>query len=173
MAYQSPGERLLAGFLRAILDADFSSEEKAAAAEAIRDGRLTDHLVGVLEFGNQAPKSVKALNETGSGGDSSKSARPSPKDLRISSPPERRHSTISVDSVFQTLRRRKISKIQLIKMLEQLNTGLEIEADETTSMRELLTQFRDLATDAEWITLSRMISGAVEPDAYLRNIMNR
>lgn len=169
MANQAPGERLLAGFARAIFDADFSAEEKVVAAEALRSGKITECLLGLLEFGASRASDGARAEPTQR---SSQPDRVSAKDIKVPSAAERRANLLTVDSVFQTLRRRKIPKTKLIGMIQHLNTGLDLDGDDTTSMRELLAQFKDLSTETEWVTLARMISGDVEVDTYLRNIMN-
>lgn len=173
MADQSPENRLLDGILRAILDSGLTPGERLVAAKALRTGRLLDCILGVLEFrpdgeGSQSPE--KESSAELDDGAKFPEAIKAPKSASMS---DKKKGVPDANELFNILRRRKIPKIKLMDMMERLSFDVASGIDADAPMKETLREFKKLSTEAEWVTLSRMISGEIEGDSYVRNILDR
>jgi hypothetical protein len=173
MADQSPENRLLDGILRAILDSGLTPSERLVAAKALRTGKLLDCVLGVLEFqpSGEGPRSAESEPSTELDNPAKfPEAIKVPKSASIS---DKKKGVPDANELFDILRRRKISKIKLMSMIERLSFDVASGIDVDAPMRETLREFKKLSTEAEWVTLSRMISGEIEGDSYVRNILDR
>jgi len=162
-------ERILNGFLRVILDCELNAAERQAAAASLRSGRLVECLLAVLEFSDE--KRVETQHSPASLPKASASER-------VIGPPKKTSKAggvqiLSPDDLFKLVRKRKVSKTALTEVIERLNSGLVLGVGEDASMREILDTFKSVASDAEWITLTRAVSGEIVNDSYLHRILGR
>lgn len=162
-------ERILNGFLRVILDSELNAAERQAAASSLRSGRLVECLLAVLEFSDERRAEASAAPEQSSA---------TPNDSALTVPPKvmsKKGSAeiLSPDQLFTLLRKRKISKGSLTEVIKRLNSGVVLDVEDDASTREILNTFKNVASETEWITLTRAIRGEIVSDSYLSRIMGR
>jgi hypothetical protein len=162
-------ERMLNGFLRVILDSELNAAERQAAATSLRSGRLVDCLLAVLEFSDEKRAEAASPPAQSGGVQVDAASIVPPKAAAKKSNAE----ILSPEELFTLLRKRKVSKAALTDVIQRLNSGVVLGVEDDASTREILNTFRKVASDTEWITLTRAIRGEIVNDSYLSRIMGR
>lgn len=80
---------------------------------------------------------------------------------------------LSVEQVFDNVKRRKVTKSHLFDMFNAVNDTVAAEISEQASVREALTAFKSLITSSEWETLNKIIEGTIEFDPFLRGMLRK
>lgn len=161
--------RIMNGFLRVLIDAELRPAERQEVAASLRSGALVNCLLGVLEFDNLQRNEVQAPVATSGDGAMSASLPEAP--VKKASKPKT--TSLTPGEMFNLVRKKKISKASLLEVIERLNSGAVLGTDDEASMREIIVAFREIASEAEWITLARAVGGEIENDSYLMRILGR
>ena len=164
-------ERILNGFLRVILDCELNAAERQAAAASLRSGRLVECLLSVLEFTDEKRHPSEVSHSQPAAAEKAALARPV--DSNEKRAQRSKSELLSPDELFDLVRKRKVSKSALTDIIERLNSGIVLSVGDDASMREILHVFKSVASDAEWITLTRAVNGQIVNDSYLNRILGR
>ncbi|MDY0966130.1 MULTISPECIES: hypothetical protein [Sphingomonas] len=162
MTDNSPAERVLSGFLRVILDQHFNSEERKLAAAALRSGDITECVLKYLDYGTaSSPNSeylpIRAVTNAAT--------------EKASSPkPERRMESLTVNQLFDLIRKKKISRGEVFNIISRIDESYDFEMD-SLSLRMALSKFKSLASDVQWQTLFRIVNGDIDEDPYVASIL--
>ena len=151
--------RLLKGIVQLVLDADFTAKEARAAARVLRDGKIFAPVAHLLDVQGSL---VNAAEST----PTRPSRQPTARSVQSARAP-------GVDYLFDTVKRRKITKAQLFEMFHAVNSAAAPEIPDQVSIREALASFRALASDDDWATLYSIVEGRAELDPFLRGMLNR
>lgn len=162
-------ERILNGFLRVILDSELNAAERQAAADSLRSGKIVECLLAVLEFTDEKRTQSKGVQPK-----ATNEAAPK-KNTEVPEKQEKKSSSsiLSADELFNLTRKRKVSKAELNNIIERLNSGIVLGVSDNSSVRDILRVFKSVASDAEWITLTRAVGGEIVNDSYLNRILGR
>lgn len=161
--------RIMNGFLRVLIDAELQPAERQEVAASLRSGNLVNCLLGVLEFDNAQRNESQVLVAVSS--DQSPDVRSEKGSAKKT--PKARTAVLTSDEMFNLVRKKKISKASLWEVIERLNSGTVLGTDADASMREIIEAFREVSSEAEWITLARAVNGEIENDSYLLRILGR
>lgn len=168
MANLTTEDRIMNGFLRVILDMELSAAERQVAAASLRSGDLISCLLHVLEFDDAKRREITAPTSVIPTTNLSK-----PTEVAERKRPRSEATMLQPGELFNLVRKRKVSKQALTEVVQRLNRGSIPGIDDDSSMRQIIEAFRDVGSDAEWITLTRAINGEIENDSYLSRILGR
>lgn len=163
MTDHSPAERVLSGFLRVILDQQFTSQERLYAAKAIRSGEIIDCVLKYLDFNAMSSDiSDRFEDKTNSATLNNQPKGPTRSDGRM--------ENLTVDQLFDLTRKKKFTRSEVLNIIGRLYPGAELESD-NLSLRQALSFFKSIANDVQWLTLFKIINGDVNEDPYVASIL--
>lgn len=162
--------RLFRRFLQVVLDENLSALECRNVAEALKAGRIVKQLREALEvlasFDQPPPTEVPDHTVEFQ-------KKVSQKDKISSDRSTHNLRKISPNQVFDVVKRRKITKSNLLQYFRQVSGDDDTRGYELLTMRDALHSFYAKASDDDWSLLFAMIDGGVEIDPYLRTILSR
>lgn len=153
---------LFRAFASAILDMNISPEEARVAAQVLRRGDVNIQLAafvdGLVPLSNKEIQKVQERN---------RNYKTHSSNVKIKS------VEYDVDSLFDTVKRRKITKSQLWSLFYQVNREVSDVIDYGLSMKDGIGAFRSMASKDDWDLLSDIIQSGSNVDPFLAGITGR
>jgi hypothetical protein len=145
-----------------LLGLPLSSEEAEAGARLFRKGQLSARLAAVLDGLAASQTPAGETNKASSG------VRPAPVEKRSSS---RKQETLVAEAsprtLFDDVKRKKITKDQLFNLLRQVDERAFATLPLDVSMRDAIAEFRSRTDHENWNFLVSTLRGATTSDPYL------
>lgn len=151
----------------ALLALDLSIDQARIAAQAFREVEMCSRLATLLD--GLAPAVIEQKQEGKYG---SQSVPPKLSRSNATTSPKV-SATVSPDVLFDTLKRRKITKSHLFSLFQQISPDEFSLQEEELSMREALRLFKKVSSEDDWELLAGVIQGAIDVDPFLARMTER
>ena len=160
---------------QALLEQDTSKRELKALARSVHDGRLGIAIADVIyayaevcdDVSTGKTRDVESAITSREFTDSNKKS-PNRKQSAKAKVNEKNSES---DRLFDLAKRRKITRSDLRKLMNQVDRELSEQISDEKSMREWLELFYQGSIADDWTLLEDLISGNVSTDPYLRDIL--